>query len=353
MKLNSIKAVLMLLTLLISCDLFKKENSGGASSSEQGVYSVPRPYAANGQHALIPRSTRSSSQSDGLLKDFDLTTEEKKAINYLKDTLMNFKHFIPGVYRKDYKTYTSDEFYSLLDSFGKDGIKKVAGSIVAVLNAQAEAEEAVSKIGDLIEREVFKQMELRQNWYKRVLKVAFDDPSLTYNDLAERNVKVKDVFEKGIKRSAELSAKIYDTFNLDLYEKRVIRYILALSIVHGEDDDTGVKVTPYTKYEIYELLASPPLGAANIKNAVENMKKTIKALHAAEAAIGKIKDETRKNNLKEQFNRQKDLYDQELKPVLKDPDKLYAKLTSDIFEHLSHTVAGEFDRIKQEARSKS
>ncbi|AHH14710.1 BTA121 domain-containing protein surface lipoprotein [Borrelia hermsii] len=351
MQLSSIKVVLMLLTLLISCDLFKKENSAGAASSEQGVYSVTGgSYVTNGQHALIPRST---SQSDELLKDFDLTTEEKKAINYLKDTLMNFKHFIPGVYRKDYKTYTSEEFYSLLDSFGKAGIKKVAGSIVAVLNAQAEAEEAVSKIGDLIEREVFKQLELRQNWYKKVLKVAFDDPSLTYNELVERNVKVKDVFEKGIKRSAELAAKIYDTFNLDLYEKRVVRYILALSIVYGEDDDTGVKVTPYTKYEIYGLLASPPFGAANIKNTFKNMKKTIKVLNAAEAAIGKIKDETIKNDLKEQFNRQKDLYDQELKPVLKDPDKLYAKLTSDIFDRLSHTVAGEFERIKQEARSKS
>ncbi|UPA12592.1 BTA121 domain-containing protein surface lipoprotein [Borrelia venezuelensis] len=285
-------------------------------------------------------------------KDFDLTAEEKRAIDYFKDTLINFNHFIPGVYKKYYKTYTSAEFYSLLSRFGKQGTKEVARSIVAVLKAQDAAENAVSKIGDLIEREVFEQLELRQGWYKKVLKVTCNDPSLSYAELIERNLNVAEVFEK-IKISAELASKIYDTFNLDLYEKRVVRYILALSFVFDEYDESGVNVNPYTKYKLYELLVSPPFGADNLKKVVANMKNTIENLHAAEALIGKVKDDVEKNNLKERFNRQKDLYDQELKPILKDPDKLFAKLTSDVFVRLNHSVADEFERIEREAQAKS
>ncbi|ANF34347.1 hypothetical protein A7978_04365 (plasmid) [Borrelia turicatae] len=74
---------------------------------------------------------------------------------------MNFKHFIPGIHKKYYKTYTSAEFYSLLSRFDKQGTKAVARSIVAVLKAHVAAKNAVSKIGDLIEREVFEQLKLR------------------------------------------------------------------------------------------------------------------------------------------------------------------------------------------------
>ncbi|ANF34346.1 hypothetical protein A7978_04360 (plasmid) [Borrelia turicatae] len=140
---------------------------------------------------------------------------------------------------------------------------------------------------------------------------------------------------------------------MGLYEKRVIRYILALSFVPGEDDESGVNVNPYTKYKLYELLVSPPFGAASLKKVVANMKNTIKNLYTAEAFIDKVKDDVEKNNLKEQFNCQKDLYDQELKPILKDPDKLFAKLTSDVFVRLNHSVADEFERIKREAQAKS
>ncbi|WP_434757052.1 hypothetical protein bpuCAU1_001200 (plasmid) [Borrelia puertoricensis] len=321
MNVYKIKLLSLLLLLLISCGLFQKDGRFGY-------------FEYIGE------------------KDFDLTAEEERAIDYFKDTLMNFEHFLPGVYKKYYKTYTSDEFYSLLSRFDKQGTKAVARSIIAVLNAQDAVKDAVSKIGDVLEREIFKELELKQNWYKKVLKVTCDDPSFSYAELIERSLSVADVFEK-IKISAEVASKIYDTFGLDLYEKRVVRYLLALSFVPGEYyDESGISVNPYTEYELYELLVSPPFGAANLKNIVAKMKGTIKDLHAADASIAKVENDFEKNKLQEQFNSQKNLYDQELKPVLKDPDKLFNKLTSDVFDRLNDSVAKEFARIKQEAKSK-
>lgn len=114
MKMNKIK-LLSLLLLLVSCSLLDK------GEDDVGRYA-------------------------DMYKNFNLTTEEKNTIDYLKDILMSFKHFIPDVYKKDYKAYTSEEFYSLLNSFGKDGTKEVAESIMEIQKALEKTKGAIDKV---------------------------------------------------------------------------------------------------------------------------------------------------------------------------------------------------------------
>ncbi|UPA16952.1 hypothetical protein bcCo53_001120 (plasmid) [Borrelia coriaceae] len=54
--------------------------------------------------------------------EVNLKSEDHRVINYLKDMLMNFEHFMLGMHQKFFKSYTSDEFNSLLAGFAKDGI---------------------------------------------------------------------------------------------------------------------------------------------------------------------------------------------------------------------------------------
>ncbi|APR65323.1 hypothetical protein baBA2_000917 (plasmid) [Borrelia anserina] len=327
MRIDKIK-ILLLLLLLGSCNLC--QDKGEADIKRDDIEEI--------------------KSDENVYEDFGLQYEENIAIRYLKDTLMNFKYFIPGVYglyREFYKMYALDEFYSLIDSFGKSGLKTVAGSILEVLKSQAEAEDAVSNIKDAIERYFF-EIELSENWYRKVLKVACDDPSKAYNDLVERSVKVKDVF-KEIQKSAEVASKIYDTFNLDIYDKRAIRYMLHLYLLVNNYDYSGLTIEPYTKYKLYDLLVAPPFGAANIKNCLKHMRGVMRQLYIADVFVDKVEigDPARETLLRKRFDRQKALYDQFLKAALKNLDLLYDKLGSDEFINLNRTAEAEFKKIAQ------
>ncbi|AMR75847.1 BTA121 domain-containing protein surface lipoprotein [Borrelia hermsii] len=292
--------------------------------------------------SLLDEREDDVSRYTDMYKNFNLTTEEKNTIDYLKDILMSFKHFIPDAYKKDYKTYTSDEFYSLLNSFGKDGTKAVAESIMEIQKALEKAKGAIDKVQYEFEKSRLHE-HLSRVWNEKFLKVVFNRP--------DQASVLTDVIEiaKGelgnVKKIAELSAEVFNKFNLTLDEKKAVYYLRDALTVSGISPSNVAEVV-YHDDEVYSVLLSLPFSASNIKRALDSIVKTLRIVEATIVAVDKVQEDTKRNQLLADIELNDNVYKSELKRIFKDSTKAYNNLVGGAFANLSFDYKARLENLQ-------
>ncbi|UPA15423.1 BTA121 domain-containing protein surface lipoprotein [Borrelia turicatae] len=125
---------------------------------------------------------------------FNLTTEEKRAVYYLRDVIIDSKfivfYYVGHEPKYSLKTYTSNDFHYLISKivFGTNKFKMVTNNVMGTLKAQDEALAAINMINDISEKDRLNANYLKiDNDYKEALKLAFYDPDKVCAEIIAMN----------------------------------------------------------------------------------------------------------------------------------------------------------------------
>ncbi|WP_434757050.1 hypothetical protein bpuCAU1_001198 (plasmid) [Borrelia puertoricensis] len=132
---------------------------------------------------------------------FNLTAEEKRAVYYLRDIIIDSKfivfYYVCPEHKHSLRTYTSNDFHYLMSKiiFGTNKFKMFINNVIETLKAQDKALVAINMISDIFEKDRLSANYLKvDNDYKEELKLAFYDPDKVCDELISMNYANK--FEK-------------------------------------------------------------------------------------------------------------------------------------------------------------
>lgn len=277
-----------------------------------------------------------------------LTPEEQNAISFLKDMLVDFKHFefVPG--GPIYNRYTSDEFDNLLFSFGENGITTISGSIIKFLDEFEKAKVAIDKIKYDPEKSRLHK-NVSQVFNKHFLNVAFNRPVKSHSVLTDAIASAKNDLEN-VTKIAGFSNLVFKDIGLTPKEKRALYYLReALT-----SPNPSSQKSEYNDEQVYNTLSSAPFDDINIKKgALANILNMFVSMDTAIGAVDKVQDETRKGSLFKEIEEYDNVYRRELRSRFRDPKKLYAELVSPGFNGMTADTISCFNSVVKKANKSS
>ncbi|AHH12915.1 Hypothetical protein BHO_0004600 (plasmid) [Borrelia hermsii YBT] len=317
---NLLLALILLLLLTIGCDLgFGKKDD--------------------------PKLSVADIKLNQLLNTFRLQDDEREVVMYMRNVAMD-----PSVdFDQDYRTYNSNEFYSLVYGLGSFKTKMIIGVHFRTLKTQKEAKETLAIVREgKGKRELADRFRLRVRAYNLALKNAFSDYHVQniYDNLMGYNREFEGYFigiiddAKGVIEVGDLYIELFEN------EKLVVNHMV--NIVTNPKIGRGHGYKTYmNKLEFYGLLSK--LGIARVRELIRLRFNNVRTKNETLRAINRVKDKQARQDLLSQLNILEDGYPSRLKLVFsgRTPDMIYNQAMNSL------DYVASFMAIKNEADAKS
>ncbi|AHH12917.1 Hypothetical protein BHO_0004400 (plasmid) [Borrelia hermsii YBT] len=242
-----------------------------------------------------------------LLGTFKLQSDEiKEGVKYIQSVLTN-----PSIGKKSgFKTYTNDEFYSILVDLGELRLKEIIEFHLKSLKLQKEVGAAIDKIAREEVRQSFKgEFDDFNEQYKFYLKDAFQsyEPNKISSMISFKNDSMKEWADNfnylGLKslKLIEIEAQ-----NKELSEEELRVIELVRSVVTNSDIGSTEGYKTHSNVRFYSILGT--LGPSKVKEMIEKLKVRFRALADVRGVIKDINLKPARDELELACNNYEDLF---------------------------------------------